>query len=77
MNLELIRQYRPTCTIKPCLSEYEFHEVYRVGIKHQVTDAVSSLQTTGKDEIYLDDDLPILAINEQESGEQDIHIIII
>lgn len=57
------------------LSIYDFVLVHRVGVKHQVADTLSRLQTTGEDPTYFDDELPVLAIDEQQSGKQDVHII--
>lgn len=58
-----------------CLSEYDFNVVHLAGKKHEGADALSRLRTTVEDQMHLDDDLPVPAIDEQENGEQTIHVI--
>lgn len=58
-------------------SEFDFDVVHRAGIKHQAVNEISCVRTTVEDQTYLHDDLYVLAIEEQESGGQAIHIITI
>lgn len=48
------------------LWEYDFDVLHRAGIRHQANDAKSRLQTTGEHKTHLDEDLPLLAIDEEE-----------
>lgn len=57
------------------LSKCDFDVVYKTGMKHKAADTSFLLQKTGKKHTYLEDDLHVLAINKQESGEQHVHII--
>lgn len=57
------------------VSECHFDVVRRAGIKHQAAEASSRLRTTGKNKTHLDNDLHVLAIDEQKNGEQTIHLI--
>lgn len=45
------------------LSEFGFKVVYRSGLKHELANAVSSLQTRDGDEIKRDNEIPVLTIS--------------
>lgn len=55
-------------------SEYDFEETHRADLKQRVHDESSGLQTTGKVQSNLNDDLHFPAINERESGELNIPV---
>lgn len=58
-----------------CLSEYNLNVIYKADIKHQATDFSSRSQTTTENQTYLVDDVPVLAIDERESGKEGMHTI--
>lgn len=49
------------------LSNFDFHDEHRAGIKRQAADALSRLSTFSKDESSLKDDLPLYAIDNFDS----------
>lgn len=51
------------------LSEYDFDAVNRASIKHQATNALSRLRTTGEAQTQLEDDSPVFAIDKQGKGD--------
>lgn len=59
------------------MSEYDVDVVCRAGMKHQAVHALSRLRTTKENQTYLDDDIPILATDDDENGKQRMHIIVL
>lgn len=55
------------------ISEQDFDVIHVAWIKSKAADEFSGLRTTGEYGTYLDDDLPLLALDERKHGKQIIH----
>lgn len=57
------------------LLKYGSDEAQRAELKYQAADALYRQRTTGEFQTYLDDNTPVLAIDEQKSSEEGIYTI--
>lgn len=57
-----------------CHFKYDFWVVHGAGIKNQTANALSCVQTIADDQTYSDNDLPILAIEKQNSDKNDVYV---
>lgn len=75
IDSDLIQQYRRISGIMPSSFEYDYDLNPLAGIKHQLDCAFSRIRTTEEDQSPLDDDRPVLAMDEQENSGQSIYVM--